>query len=432
MEKAVIQAARRLAAEGKFQSALDILSAWPGTSGSCEARLLRGKILAQRGRYAEAIPESETIPESDAHRGDARQAIDAARRLAGRPGSNLILRANMYYAALICVIAILLIWNVSLRGAKTEAARAVSGSRAAAGNSSREGGNRHTAPTLGPAVPGGDSTRSRKNAGDAQEDAPNAAKAGSDAAASSERELLLRLSDRLSAVERQMTKLDAVQVAVSQSSGMSDLQFSQRLDKTRDQLESQIKSHTETIRGDMEGRLGEIERTTRSIDARLQALLLGPPPCVKIAGAGLFCRVEANEVVVRSVKPVFEEGDRINPGGRDALMALAENLHPFVGTICVSIEPAAPAFPPSGSQESGLAETARVQERRAELVRSFLIREGRLPPGLFAPVRNFSDARAVNTGASTPLASSLSGPSDAHEAASGGDIAFRITRIGVR
>jgi len=42
MEKAVIQAARRLAAEGKFQSALDILSAWPGTSGSCEARLLRG------------------------------------------------------------------------------------------------------------------------------------------------------------------------------------------------------------------------------------------------------------------------------------------------------------------------------------------------------------------------------------------------------
>lgn len=100
-----VRVAASLAASGQYAAAHSLLNAAEGADNAAEARLLRGKILAQQGLYDAAIAEWQSVLAKVPNHAEAQQAIRTAQELRDRKAGPLRLRARLLRAA--CLAALL-------------------------------------------------------------------------------------------------------------------------------------------------------------------------------------------------------------------------------------------------------------------------------------------------------------------------------------
>ena len=105
----LVQASAELAAVGRYDDAVQILDTLPAGQVTTAARLLRAKILAQQGRFAEAIGHWREVLTAEPDNEEAQRGIAAAQRRADRAGRPVYLPTNLAYASLGAVILCLLL-----------------------------------------------------------------------------------------------------------------------------------------------------------------------------------------------------------------------------------------------------------------------------------------------------------------------------------
>ena len=114
----VLNAAAQLAARGEYDAALSLLDSVGGDEPAIGEHLLRAKIMAQQGRYGDAIAHWDAALAIDAGNSEAIRGKALAGKLAGRRAGFFFLRANICYAVLVAVVvalSVLLATNRSLR-----------------------------------------------------------------------------------------------------------------------------------------------------------------------------------------------------------------------------------------------------------------------------------------------------------------------------
>jgi outer membrane protein OmpA-like peptidoglycan-associated protein len=102
-----LDAAAQLAAQGKFDAALALLDALGGDKPVIEAYLLRAKIMAQQGRYEDAIRNWDSVLAVEPGNEEATRGRELARKLTGKRGGLFFLRANICYAVLVAAVVVL-------------------------------------------------------------------------------------------------------------------------------------------------------------------------------------------------------------------------------------------------------------------------------------------------------------------------------------
>jgi type VI secretion system protein ImpK len=102
-----LRAATRMAASGHYGAASAMLDALDSAEGTTAARLLRAKMAAQQGRYEESIAHWRAVLAEAPDSGEAQDGLKLAEQLKGRRGGAFFLRANLYYAALLLIVALL-------------------------------------------------------------------------------------------------------------------------------------------------------------------------------------------------------------------------------------------------------------------------------------------------------------------------------------
>ncbi len=96
-EPFALQIASQLAAIGYYQAASSLLDTFKEDETSIEVHLLRAKILAQQGKFEEAINRWQKVLKKDPKNQGALEGIKKASRLKSRPASKLFLRAKILY-----------------------------------------------------------------------------------------------------------------------------------------------------------------------------------------------------------------------------------------------------------------------------------------------------------------------------------------------
>ena len=116
----VVAVAAQLAAAGNYRAATSLLDAVAENGTSLAAHLLRAKIQAQQGNYAEAIVHwQHVLDETPAH-AEARVGLEQATRLQARKAGALFLRKKLYYAVILLFFVGLLSLFVFLSGRVTQ------------------------------------------------------------------------------------------------------------------------------------------------------------------------------------------------------------------------------------------------------------------------------------------------------------------------
>ena len=94
---AALQAATQMAAAGQYHAASALLDTLEAPVRPLEALLLQAKILAQQGRYAEAIAPWQEVLAMAPDNSAARQGLHLAQRLRATESPSFFWRTNLYY-----------------------------------------------------------------------------------------------------------------------------------------------------------------------------------------------------------------------------------------------------------------------------------------------------------------------------------------------
>jgi len=97
--------AQRLAAAGQREAALQLLDHLPAPSGAAVA-VLRGRILGQQGRFAQAIESFRAALAAEPENADARRGLAAVEALARGPLGGLRLRLRAWALAVLVILAV--------------------------------------------------------------------------------------------------------------------------------------------------------------------------------------------------------------------------------------------------------------------------------------------------------------------------------------
>ena len=130
--RGMLDAAKLLAASGKYQAALTLLAGLPPAENAIEVRLLRAKIFAQQARYDQAILEWQEVLSMAGDNEEAKRGVALARQMKDTKAGSAVLRAKLYYAVLAGVIALLAV-SLCLVASRKSTSTAPAGGIPAAG-----------------------------------------------------------------------------------------------------------------------------------------------------------------------------------------------------------------------------------------------------------------------------------------------------------
>lgn len=104
---AIITAAERLAALGRYPAANAILAKIPADELPIRIGLLRGKIFIQQGQFAAAIAQWRVLQSIEPHNPEIQQALQLAIIMQDQPARSILLRANLHLILQYIIILLL-------------------------------------------------------------------------------------------------------------------------------------------------------------------------------------------------------------------------------------------------------------------------------------------------------------------------------------